>query len=1128
MKKEFKLLAVGLALISGAATVARAADAAPLPAAELDFFEKKVRPVLVNSCYKCHSKQESKNRGGLEVDTREALLKGGDSGPAIVPRDTEKSLLIKAIRYTDTDLQMPPKGEKLSTAQIADLETWVKMGAPDPRSAHTVAAKSMRNLAKDHWAFKPVGQPPPPTVKDKNWVKTPIDAFILAKLEAKDLTPSPRADKRTLIRRATYDLIGLPPTPEEFDAFTRDNSPDAYAKLVDRLLKSPHYGERWGRYWLDIARYADTKGDVNRNREDPRYPHAWTYRDYVIQSFNEDKPYDRFITEQLAADKLPLGADKNPLAALGFITVGKRFGNNLNDIIDDRIDTVTKGFLGLTVTCARCHDHKFDPIPTRDYYSLHGVFASTVEPEEKPLLRPPAPTPDYLDYQKQLAAIEKEIQTFREGIEGQIRAAGRTNAAAYLLATWEVAQPTNTINRNIFIARDRKLDNGMFQRWEGYLRARQNRFDPVFQPWTEFAKLSDQEFVAKARQISAQFATNKDKSKQINPLVARQFSGNPPTNMREVAARYGTLLAEADKAWQMSLAIASRARRTEAPKLSDPNWDQLRLVLYGKDAPPNPDERQIERFFSQQTQRRETDLHAKIITLQLTHPGAPGRAMVVEDSRSPRDSKIFIRGNASSQGDVAPRQFLEALSDGKPEPFRVGSGRLELAKAIASRDNPLTARVMVNRIWLHHFGEGIVRTTSDFGARSEPPTHPELLDALASYFMDNGWSIKKLHRLIMMSNTYQQISDENPRFAQVDPGNQLLWRQNVRRLDFEAIRDSLLAIGGKLDLRLGGAPTNLTAEPYPNRRTVYGFVDRGDLATVFRTFDFADPDLTTSKRYETTVPQQALFLMNNPLVIEQARNLVTRRDFTALVQVDDRISLLYKLIAQRAPTDKERMLANRYLGGQSAKDEKAIGPVWQYGYGAYDPQAKQLRKFDSMKAFGRNTWVPSDRPNQNFGALSLNANGGHPGPNLATAAIRRWTAPQNGFIEINGTLGHADKRGDGVLGVILSSRAGEVGRYAAFNKQVPTKVARVPVSRGETIDFITLSLRDPNFDAFTWSPAIKLVATNGGGADADAQTQWSAKNDFAGPGKDGSSKPMVGWEKYAQVLLLTNELTFFN
>ncbi|HEY0551578.1 MAG TPA: DUF1549 domain-containing protein, partial [Verrucomicrobiae bacterium] len=360
MKRIFQITTVILA----ATFAGRAAD----ETTGVEFFEKKIRPVLVESCYKCHSAQAEKVKGGLLLDTREAVLKGGDTGPALVAGDPEKSLLIKAVRYTDQDLQMPPKDKKLSAEQIANLEAWVKMGAPDPRTNGVKVAPSVvTDQARKHWAYQPVRSPALPPVKNTQWVQSPIDRFILAKLEAKSLTPSPRADKRTLIRRATYDLIGLPPAPEEVDAFISDTSPSAFAKVVDRLLASPHYGERWGRYWLDIARYADTKGYVFE--EERRYAFSYTYRDYVIRALNEDVPYDQFIIQQIAADLLPLGDDKRPLAALGFLTLGRRFLNNQPDIIDDRIDVVSRGLMGMTVACARCHDHKFDPIPTKDYYS---------------------------------------------------------------------------------------------------------------------------------------------------------------------------------------------------------------------------------------------------------------------------------------------------------------------------------------------------------------------------------------------------------------------------------------------------------------------------------------------------------------------------------------------------------------------------------------------------------------------------------------------------------------------------------------------------------------------------------------------------------------------------------------
>jgi hypothetical protein len=550
------------------------------------------------------------------------------------------------------------------------------------------------------------------------------------------MKPSPLADKRTLIRRATFDLIGVAPTLEETQAFLNDNSPDAFAKVVDRLLASPHYGERWGRYWLDTARYSDTRGDIKQNVEDFRYAFAWTYRDYVIRSFNEDKPFNRFVVEQIAADKLGAGSDRNALAAMGFLTLGERFNENANDIINDRIDVVTKGCLGLTVTCARCHDHKFDPIPTKDYYSLRGIFASSIEPSDEPILGKLDMNADYLDFAKQYNELNEQL---------------------------------------------------------------------------------------------AQFAAIKSPKK-------------------------------------------------------------------GKEA-----------------RQKEAQLRRQITALELTHPGSPPRAMVLLDSPHPADSRVFLRGEAENQGDVVPRRFLEILSGPNRPEFKNGSGRLELAAAIVSPSDPLTARVIVNRIWLHHFGEGIVTTPDDFGNQSAPPSHPELLDYLASRFVEDGWSIKKMHRLIMLSSVYQQSSADNPRYAQIDPNNRLLWRANIHRLEFEAVRDSLLAIGGRLSDKMGGPPVMLGATPYSTRRTIYGYIDRRNLPEVFNQFDFANPDITTGKRYETIVPQQALFMMNSPLVVEQARNLVNRSDFRNTAGPQARIRLLYDIIYQREPTPLEISLGLEYI-----------------------------------------------------------------------------------------------------------------------------------------------------------------------------------------------------------------------
>src|SRR6267142_5988852 len=415
----------------------RAAD----PTSEqIEFFESKVRPIFAEHCYTCHSEKAEKLKGGLRLDAPEAILKGGDTAPAIVPGDVEGSLLIKAVRYTDPDLKMPPKNKKLSAEQIASLEAWVKMGAPLPRS--TAASHPPDEIAKvraRHWAFQPVKKPPAPAVKNSRWVQTPVDNFVLATLEKRNLSPAPMADRRTLIRRVSYDLTGLPPTYEEVEAFMCDQRPDSYARVVDRLLASPHYGERWARYWLDVARYADTKGYL-AGGEERRYAFSYTYRDYVVGAFNDDKPYDQFVTEQIAADLLPLGSDKRSLAALGFLTLGRRFLNNQNDIIDDRIDVVTRGTLGLTVACARCHDHKFDPIPTKDYYALHGVFASSEEPAEFPLLAPLRDSPDYQDYLKEKAKIELEIPEYKDKEVAKFIGELRQHVGEYLLGARDAAR----------------------------------------------------------------------------------------------------------------------------------------------------------------------------------------------------------------------------------------------------------------------------------------------------------------------------------------------------------------------------------------------------------------------------------------------------------------------------------------------------------------------------------------------------------------------------------------------------------------------------------------------------------------------------------------------------------------
>ena len=764
------LFLVGASLL--ATSLLRAADPAPAPsAADLQFFEGKIRPLLSENCYQCHSHQADRVKGKLMLDSRDGLLLGGSTGPAIVPGHPDKSLLIEAVSYADEDLQMPPPdhGGKLAPEQVADLTEWVRRGAPDPRVPLMAAnGQAYGGVGKAHWTFQPVKKPAVPAVKDATWCQSPVDNFVLAKLESAGLHPNASADKRTLLRRVTFDLTGLPPSEPEIQRFLADDSSEAYAKVVDRLLASPQYGERWARYWLDVARYSDTKGDAPK-RNDPRNPHAWTYRDYVIDAFNADKPYNQFIVEQLAADRLVAEAeskakakgqeppdDRRVLAALGFLTLGNQFDGRRDDVIADQIDVTTKAFLGLTVACARCHDHKFDPIPTKDYYSLYGVFANTVTPaqetDEPTLLAKVPQTPELLDYQAKSAELDKKA--------GAIR----------------------------------------------------------------------QEF------------------------------------------------------------IEFRRSRTRDP-------DKRRELV-----------------------RAEALLQREMGDLEMNHPGAPARANAVMDVPRAHDYPVLVRGEPQHKGDEVPRRFLEVLS---PDPnhravWTKGSGRLDLAHAIADPKNPLTARVLVNRLWQQHFGAGFVNTPDDLGNMSSSPAQPELLDWLAARFVESGWSIKQLQRTIVLSSTYRESSAANPAAVALDPSNRFLWRANLRRLDFEEIYDSLLAIAGTLDRTVGGKSIAPASDAFGQRRSLYTFIDRRNPPELLTQFDFPNPNTPTGRRYDTTVPQQALFLMNSPLVVETARKLTHRPEFTAFNRDEDRVTSLYLAIFQRPPTDEEVALGVSYVRANPA------------------------------------------------------------------------------------------------------------------------------------------------------------------------------------------------------------------
>lgn len=845
-----------------------AVNGLPAIAADDEFFEKNIRPLLVEKCLSCHSKEKAK--GGLRLDSRGEMLKGGDGGPVVLPGKPKESRLIEAIKHTG-DLKMPQSG-KLSEREIAALEEWVNRGATWPAAAVLASPDKIAEAAAKHWAFQPVKRP--------TGVNS-IDGFAQAKLRDNGLSLSPRADKRTLIRRATFDLHGLPPAPEEIEAFLNDETADAYEKLIDRLLASPRYGERWARHWLDVARYADNKGYVFF--EGKEYPWAWTYRDYVIDAFNRDLPFDRFILEQLAADQLPLENPKS-LAALGFLTVGGHFMNNTHDILDDRIDVVTRGFLGLTVTCARCHDHKFDPVPAADYYSLYGVFRSSTESMVPPLWTKAPDTGEYLLFEAELKVREKQLVDFVTAKHAGLVNGARTRAAEYLLAA-HAARNAPPADDFMLLADPGDLNPTMINRWKQFLDDARKRKDPVWLHWHAFA--------------DHDFAKGEVMTEGGNKLVRAAFA-EPPKSMKEVAERYSKLLAKYDSA---------------AKPFPDPEAEQLRRVLYGPtspcDAPLALDWGFLSLFPDRATQ---AEYEKRLRSVEAWIAKGPPRAMSLVDAERPYDPRVFERGNPGRPGEPIPRQFVKIANPAR-QPFKSGSGRLELAKEIASKSNPLTARVFVNRVWMHHFGKPLVGTPGDFGLRSDPPTHPEMLDWLAAEFMEpespprkQGWSVKRLHKLIMLSAAYTQQSLDQPEALAKDSENRLLWKQNRRRLEFEALHDSLLATSGSLVNQHGGKPVPL---PSANRRAVYGYVDRLEFPTLLTTFDVPHPAGSVPQRTATTVAPQSLFLMNGPFARTAAKKLAS-----ALEKQKDpvaRLDAVFLTLFGRPPAADERTLALEFL-----------------------------------------------------------------------------------------------------------------------------------------------------------------------------------------------------------------------
>jgi mono/diheme cytochrome c family protein len=883
------------------------------------FFEKHIRPLFIDHCQKCHDGTQNKSKGGLTLDTRAGWEKGGDSGKAIIPGKPDESLLYQVIAFTHAEIQMPPKkdGGKLPDEKIAAVKQWIAMGAPDPRDGKSTKLTGLTAEARAHWAYQPVQPVAVPVVKDP-WIRNEVDAFVFAKLREQGLKPNAIADKPTLIRRVTYDLIGLPPTPQEIADFVADRSPEAFAKVVDRLLASPHYGERWGRHWLDSARYSDTiglKSNGGKYRwEDYRLRSAWTYRDYVVKAFNDDKPWNDFLIEQLAADQLPDRSAQDPrLAALGFITVGKRF-DNVDDMIDERIDTVSKAMLGVTVSCTRCHDHKFDPISTADYYALHGIFNNIEESYDLPELPRARDPAQIADYEKRLATLTQENRTqyyaivrkrldhFHEKAEGYLRLAvvnGRSPERQQLAEQYGLHPENRDEIREVINALNLRTEH------------------PVVGPFARLSRITAEQFAEKAP--AAITAALTDKKNPVNPLVAAALKDLKPQSLAEVATLYAGLFAKAVA--DAPTHLDTLTTLGQPPAATDAALAEL--LVYPYNIPDADDlvtaEQQMAQFQRVQLEQKSIgELRFTAINhLRLTHPGSPGWALTVADKSKVVDSYVYLRGEKAKKGPVVARSFLEVLSGGQRKPFTHGSGRLELAKAIADPANPLTARVVVNRAWMHHLGEGFVPTPDDMGVMSEKPVHRELLDWLSAQFVADGWSLKRLHRRILLSATYQQSAASNAAFDAKDPDNRLYWRANLRRLDVESIRDSLVQLSGRLDRTVGGQPVNISDEPYSYRRTIYGFVDRLALSDLMIQFDYADPEMPNSRRTNTTVPQQALFFLNSPMAADAARSLMARADITGAADDTQRVQALYRALFQRDANEAEVALALGFIAETS-------------------------------------------------------------------------------------------------------------------------------------------------------------------------------------------------------------------
>jgi mono/diheme cytochrome c family protein len=890
-----------------------------------DFFETKVRPIFADVCSKCHGDTAT---SGLRVFSRDLLLKGGSRGPAIVPNDPDKSLLIQAVRQNG-DLKMP-KGGKLTAEEVQNLTEWVRMGAPWPqarplRESSGGAPFKISLEQRAFWSFQPIKMPATPAVKNERWAKTMIDRFVLAKLEAQGIAPAPGAERRTLIRRATFDLTGLPPTPEEIDAFENDKSRHAFEKVVDRLLASPRYGERWGRHWLDVARYAedDVRGLDPKGRGYMPFRGAYVYRDWVIKAFDADLPYDKFVRLQLAGDLI---GDKNPsdaLPATAFLGGGPWVWDQAEpvqgraDERNERIDAVSRGLLGLTVACARCHNHKYDPISQKDYYALAGVFASSTY-KEYPLTSD-AQVAAWHEREQRYLDLSEELDEFTRVETEQMSSILATQTSQYMVAAWRV---TGKLKATVAEAADHNhLDPEMIERWVKFL-AQPPKSYPYLKDWQAMIAAGGKEedeatSLADAFQaLVLRVETAQRTIKEQNEVIKAKADVKKRSRRDALPNEF-----ETDDQFCPGCSLELKTLPTEQASL----WFELFMRSIASDEEkPVPGlfvfagwglKRRLNTEWREYITNLEHQVDALKKSLEPQYPFVHG----LSDKPRPVNIALNLRGNPHSLGDEVPRRFLAVLSPEPTPTFSQGSGRLQLANDII--DSPIATRVFVNRVWKWHFGSGIVGTPDNFGFAGERPSNPQLLEYIAANFRANGFSLKKLQREIMLSAVYQTSPQESKEAHEKDGSNQLYSHFNRQRLDAESIRDSILFVAGDLNLKEVGGPSKDFSEDN-TRRTVYCKVSRFRLNNYLQVFDFPNPSFTAEQRFWTNVPLQRLYFMNNEFVYLQAGKLAER----VLSQPTEtaRIVEAYRLLYGRAPTPKEIEVGLHFLQTTPEKPGNAV------------------------------------------------------------------------------------------------------------------------------------------------------------------------------------------------------------